>query len=519
MQGPAVGGESKGKNVMNCNCLSLGLHWVWLAWPVLLLSANSLVAQEAPERYAEYDHWRGASLGIRIDRRDGQVVVEKVYDHVADSCPLLPDDRLLVVGGTRLTADRLDRLAALLADTPPDSRVDAVVERAGHELQIWLPTYRRELVDVPAIVDQLKSNKIIKDYLAETDRSEFLDTVFSRMVETVQQSRTPRQAAEGMNAIIDEIDVSHTAILPPQSFGQLNGQPTGDLGLTLQRHRIQGRNHYFVSDRMPGSAGFDSPILLGDEIVRVNGVPLENSRRLILSGQEHRRGLFFLQVNVAEDMELEYRRRQNGDLRTTTLKGRTAVQAEDVIGLSARVIHSGKNQFGYMRFWNLMSMKTPQLAEQVIASRFQDCDMLILDLRGRGGLIPAVLAVDRVIRDTRIPVIAITDDLTRSAKEMLSLLIKKHPHVTVVGQTTAGAVTGATMMRLPSGNGFMYPVMSTDALKRFTDNQVLERVGVEPDVEVDFELPWCGGNDRLLQAAIETGDQQIQEVLELILKF
>ena len=143
--------------------------------------------------------------------------------------------------------------------------------------------------------------------------------------------------------------------------------------------------------------------------------------------------------------------------------------------------------------------------------------MLILDLRGRGGLIPAVMAVDMMVKQCEIPVIAITDNLTRSAKEMLSLLIKKHDHVTVVGETTAGAVTGATMMQLPSGNGLMYPVMSTESLKRFTDNAVLEGVGVEPDIKVDFQLPWCGGNDRLLEAAIQTGDEQIQELLDSIL--
>ena len=132
-------------------------------------------------------------------------------------------------------------------------------------------------------------------------------------------------------------------------------------------------------------------------------------------------------------------------------------------------------------------------------------------------MIPAVLALARVIKDSDIPVIAITDDLTRSAKEMLSQLIKQYDHVTVIGQRTAGAVTGATMMRLPSGNGLMFPVVSSESLKRFTGDVILERVGVAPDIEFDFQLPWCGGNDRLLEAAIETADKQIREFLDSII--
>ena len=497
------------KKCISINCL--------LVLVLLSVVPAFLEAQEAPVNEAEIDRWRGASLGIRIKQKDGGVFVKKVHEHVADTCPLQIDDRLVEIAGTSISTADLSKLSSLLAETEPDSKLVALIEREGVRETITLPTYRKELVDIPTIVEKLKSNQIIRDYLKETERSEYLDEVFDRMVAVVDASQSPREAAEGLNAIIDEINVSHTAILPPSSFSQLQGGAAGDLGLTLQRQVIDGVNHYFVSDRMPGSVGYESEVLLGDEIIALNNVPLEKSRRLILSGQEHRRGLFFLQSNVGENIRVNYRRRQNAATQQAALRAREAVPAEDVIKLSARVITSGKNQYGYIRVWNLMSMSTPVLAKQVIEENFDGCGMLILDLRGRGGLIPAVMAVDMMVKQCEIPVIAITDNLTRSAKEMLSLLIKKHDHVTVVGETTAGAVTGATMMQLPSGNGLMYPVMSTESLKRFTDNAVLEGVGVEPDIKVDFQLPWCGGNDRLLEAAIQTGDEQIQKLLDSIL--
>ena len=248
---------------------------------------------------------------------------------------------------------------------------------------IWNSSTQDDIDPREWVAEKIQSNQIIRDYLKETERSEYLDDVFDRMVEVVDASQSPREAAEGLNAIIDEINVSHTAILPPSSFSQLQGGAAGDLGLTLQRQVIDGVNHYFVSDRMPGSVGFESEVLLGDEIIALNNVPLEKSRRLILSGQEHRRGLFFLQSNVGENIRVTYRRRQNAATQQVSLRAREAVPAEDVIKLSARVINSGENQYGYIRVWNLMSMSTPVLAKEVIEDNFDGCGMLILDLRGQ----------------------------------------------------------------------------------------------------------------------------------------
>ncbi len=506
------------------------VHWFRLAalvaaWSLVVVpgpAVSELQAQaavEAPDISVsdEYDHWRGSSMGIRIKRKDGQVLVGKVHDYVADSCPFQENDRIIAVADIELSPSSLGELGKLLSTTDPDTELSAEVEREGEPVELVLTTFRKELIDIPVIVERLRASRIIRNHLERTERPDFLDQVAERLVKAVQKSNSPREAAEAINEIIDEIDVSHTSILPRQSFSQLTGGVSGDLGVTLQRHEIDGQSRYFVIDRMPGSAIYESDIKLGDEIISINNMKLQNSRRLILAGQEHRRHLFFIQVEPDEEVSVRFRRRQNSNVESATLVARQAVPAEDVIQLSARVIESGENRYGYMRFWNLMSMKTTALADEVMEDQFDDCHMLILDLRGRGGLVPVVLSMDKLIRRSDVPVIAITDDLTRSAKEMLSLLIKEHPHVTVIGQRTAGAVTGATMAPLPSGNGLMYPALSSEALKQFTGDVVLEGVGVEPDIHFDFQIPWCGGNDRLLEAAVETADEQIEELLKTII--
>ena len=150
----------------------------------------------------------------------------------------------------------------------------------------------------------------------------------------------------------------------------------------------------------------------------------------------------------------------------------------------------------------MMSLDVSKVLKSSMENEFADCEALVLDLRGRGGILPAVLNLNKTIGSIEIPVVAITDELTRSAKELLSHQIKKHENVTVIGERTSGAVTAATFTRLPSGNALMFPVMPSSALSRYTDKVILEGVGVEPDEAVNFEEPFCDGNDKLLEFAI-----------------
>ena len=130
-----------------------------------------------------------------------------------------------------------------------------------------------------------------------------------------------------------------------------------------------------------------------------------------------------------------------------------------------------------------------------------------MDLRGRGGIVPAVMSLDRTVGKIDRPVVAIIDQLTRSAKEMLTYLIKKHENVVVIGTKTSGAVTGATMLRLPSGNSLMFPVASADTLASLIDGEIIEGIGVEPDEPFEFFVPYAAGTDHLLNAAIKRATQ------------
>jgi carboxyl-terminal processing protease len=322
------------------------------------------------------------------------------------------------------------------------------------------------------------------------------------MVKAVQESQSPRQAVEAINQIIGEIGVSHTAILPASSNLHSNSKSKGELGLVLQRFRLNDRHGYFIIDLKPGAPAANSELKLGDEILSLNGVAIERSRRLDISGHEGWYDLFGIEAEPGEVLTIEYLRSPFDDSQVAEIESVAEIGPVESLQASARLIAVGERQVGYLRFWNLMSVSVNGYLAKAIRTEFAECDALILDLRGRGGVVPAVTSINRTVQKIDVPVVVIIDGLTRSAKEMLAFLLKKQDHVVLIGTRTAGAVIGASMVPLPSGNALMLPVASVETLKRFVDGEVLEGVGVQPDEEVDYFPPYSAGIDRMLQAAL-----------------
>ena len=478
-------------------CISTCYH------ALLAQDIQGQIDESCPQLTAsEYDKWRGSSLGIRLDTKKDKFFIEQVMPHVSDS-PFQVGDQVLEIGPVDLSESPLSDIGELLRATESGATITAKIIRDELEQTVSAKTYRQEFVDIAAIVERIQKNRIIKAHMDELGRSEELATMTSRMVAAVKKSKSPREAYEGINQVIDDIGVSHTAFVPQSTFNQLTGSTAGELGLALRRFDWNGQTGFFVIDIKPGTAAFGSDLKLGDRIEFINGVRIDDSRRLILAGEEQRHGVFAVEAELEETVRFEHRHTPHGPMMSTSLLATKTVSLADSVKASSRVIETNQKKFAYIRFWNLMQLAVNKELQSQLGEEFAECDALILDLRGRGGTISTVLAVDRTIAQMEIPVIGITDELTRSAKELLSHRIKLHEHVTVIGERTTGAVTAATFAKLPSGNVLMFPVMSSDALKSYTDGVILEGNGVEPDEQVDFHEPFCNGVDGLLKAAID----------------
>lgn len=468
------------------------------------LSPLAVQAQNATVSNAEYDTFRGSSLGIRIEMEADVPTVASIYEHVVASSPFLEDDEILELGNVKFPGSTLEQISDLLSSTDPGTELSATVRRGGSQIKLNVATFRKEFMDIQSIYRRLSSNRIIEQHLKATGRDNFFANMTSRMAASVRQSGSPRLAAEAINRIIDEIGISHTAIIPASAGLGFSSRPKkGSIGLVLQRHVINGRAGYFVVDLKPGCCSYDSDLKLGDEILAINNVPISQSRRLDLSGHEDRHQLFAIQSDIGETVRLSYLRSPFDNIDTLELTTSQDPSTVTSLNASKKIIEVANDRVAYLRFWNLMSMGVNIRFAKYLREEFAECDAVIMDLRGRGGIVPAVTALDQTVSKIEKPVVVVIDRLTRSAKEMLTYLLKQHDHVHVVGMKTSGAVTGATLTQLPSGNSMMIPVASAESLKQFVDGAILEGVGVAPDEKVNYFVPYSAGNDLIFNVALQ----------------
>ena len=299
----------------------------------------------------EYDTWQGSSLGVRIQADSEGYYIEMVLPHVTDS-PLKATDRILQVGELELADSLLSKLGDLLESTAPETVLDIKIIRNSEELVVPVTTLRHQFVDIASLVERIKANRIIKAHLKENGRLEELDTITDRMVEAVKSSSSPRLAYEGINQVIDDFGISHSAFIPASTYRQLLGGEGGEMGFAIRRFSNDGKEGYFVVDSKPGTIAYESEIKLGDEILFINGVKVSESRRLVLAGEEQRYKVFAIDADEDEEVKIEYRKSENGELLTTRIPVGGPVELYDSISKSAKVIEHNEYTFGYVRFWN-----------------------------------------------------------------------------------------------------------------------------------------------------------------------
>lgn len=467
---------------------------------------------------------QGSSLGMSLSGTEpGEFIVSKVRPNLAaDMAGIEKGDRLVQVGDIDLEKVGKLELGDYLDKLPPNTKIKAVVEREisseetdtpeRQKMTLDLKTDSRAAFDGWVVSERLKKNRVITDHLRATDQLMQLDTLQQSILDDVRGSKTPREAYEAINHRIDELNVSHTAIIPSWGYLRLINRAKGGLGLTMQRQTVDNTNGYFVLDMEPGGPAAKSDLKMGDEILAVNGIELEKSGRLILAGEEQRHKAFMVSSDDEEKITLSYRRTASGKQSKVQLTTDPKLTANSATLNSIRTIEFNGKKFGYLRIWNLMSMNVNQYLKDALEGQFADCDALIVDLRGRGGQISVLLAVEKTLKKSGKPVVAITDRYSRSAKEMLASRLKGAPNVRLVGERTCGAVTAASFVALPSGAALMFPVASGQRLSRYTNGVNLEGRGVEPDEKATFSLPYLAGVDPLMEAAKLSAEKMAKKV-------
>ena len=272
----------------------------------------------------------------------------------------------------------------------------------------------------------------------------------------------------------------------------------------LLTERIEGQD--FVVSVLPGGVADHAGILPGDEIVAVNGQPYHAINSLATStGQE---AAFTIQRHKdgAPHMVMMTPVRLNP--KTELLEAERA---------SIRVIPGHGKQIGYIHIYSYAGEEYHQeLLSALSWGALKTCDAVIIDLRyGLGGAdpsylnlfnrqIPVLTSTDRSGNTSqydpqlRKPTVYLVNHGTRSGKEILAFGAQQYHLATVIGERTAGAVSGGQLFPLSNGDLLYLAVQAS-----LVDGVKLEGRGVTPDIEVSQDIRYCEGRDVQLDREVE----------------
>lgn len=340
--------------------------------------------------------------------------------------------------------------------------------------------------------------------------------------------RTSAQAAENEDALATVIDsmlaelgASHTARYRQDNpaYYQLVDIFSGSLHRELRRLYPNGV-HYpgigiftretdgktFVSGIIAGLPASKTGLSVGDEIVSVDGEAFEP--------------IYSFEGKVGKNVALSVRRYRDGPITTISMKPESIEPADDFLQAmedGARLIEKDGKKIGYVRIWSYAGGRYQDMLEELLSiGKLADADALIWDLRdGWGGARPGYLDIfgplgptmemierdgDKSVENVkwRKPVALLINGGSRSGKEALAYGFKKYGLGEVIGTRSAGALLAGRAFLLKDDSLLLLAVADVTV-----DGERLEGVGVEPTIEIPFDLEYAAGNDPQLDKAVE----------------
>ena len=345
------------------------------------------------------------------------------------------------------------------------------------------------------------------------------------------QVRSQAERAAVINKMLTELQTSHTRLYSPDepAYYQLLGifLPGNDrlrrklqkafpsvkpqyVGIGIFTDMIDGKT--FVRAVLDGGPAAKAGLMVGDQLVQVGGRPFHPIRSF--TGKTDQPVKLLIQRSPEPDSRREI------TVVPRTLDGTTMFL--DALKSSVQVTERDGHRIGYVHVWSYAGEQYQRALErELLLGRLRSADALILDLReGWGGASPSylniftprTLSVTGTGRGRRAftfssgwskPVVLLVNKNTRSGKELLAYGFRKHGIGPIVGTRTAGAVVAGSLSVMDDGSLLYLAVQ--DVL--VDGDHRLEGVGVAPDVEVTFALPYAQGvdlqKDRAIMVALE----------------
>jgi carboxyl-terminal processing protease len=313
-----------------------------------------------------------------------------------------------------------------------------------------------------------------------------------------------------INQMLGELKTSHTRYFTKWDPGYyvlqvVFGKPDAHRnGIGAVTKKIEG--HHYVIAVLASSSAEKAGIILGDMLIEVDGRPFHPIRSF-----ENKAG---------QKLETTIQRGPSESTRRKLKVTPVDMKEEDRLGndshASLKTIEYKGHRFAYVRLWWLRGLQMKHILEYGIY-RANEAEGIIIDIRdGFGGnmgyeyIAPFLqyglgeTTVESIERQRTLkfvvgcdkPVVVLINGGSRSGKETLAYLFKKTGRGVLVGEKTAGFVTGGRKKAI-SSDSFLY----YGSCKIVIDGKCLEGVGVEPNIEVPFDIRFAAGSDIQLERA------------------
>lgn len=348
------------------------------------------------------------------------------------------------------------------------------------------------------------------------------DSAMRRAAAELAKARTAPERDMAYDRLLGTLSDSHTFRMPP-GFPERNWATAG-----LRIGRDGGG--YSVKGILPGHAAERAGIRVGDRVLAVGG-------RRYAEERVNFRDLFFVFEGPAgTSVEVTWKGEGAGAEKTARLTRDPEEPGDTLVWRSARVIERDGKKYGYIRLWGISSETALAVVDLLLdreeASRakaelkdWSSIEGVLLDVRGNsGGYDPDILTTflsgrwssgdyevvtrggSRIVPPPyrRLAVALLVNSGTASAGEALALKFRAHAIGPIVGEQTAGMLSGgAAAEKLPDGSTLW---LSRRAI-RDLEGKSYEGEGVAPDVPVLDRPPVGSGRE---DAIVEAGIRALQ---------
>ncbi|HIF71461.1 MAG TPA: S41 family peptidase [Dehalococcoidia bacterium] len=319
--------------------------------------------------------------------------------------------------------------------------------------------------------------------------------------------------------MLDALDDRYTAYIPPSTFKIDQDGFQGKFGgIGAQVEAAPDRNGVIITKPLPDTPAERAGIKAGDKILAVDGE--DATGWSVLEAVNKIRG--------PEGTDVVLTVEHVGSLDPVDITITRAV----IENPSVKITNVADTSYGRVKIDTFTAETANEVREGVQELIDGGAKGIILDLRGNpGGLLSATVNVASEFLtggivtyevDSRgqredwnvkkggnfpdIPLVTLVDNFSASGSEVLTGALQDHGRTVAIGTTTFGKGSVNLLRGLSNGGGVYLTIG-----RWFTPNgRVIEEIGIEPDVVVEFDRAAAGANPQTSEA----GDPQIEAAIK-----